>query len=63
MFFGLVLVAVLGIAVGEVANVPMGSERQTLGQTVDCATDADEWVAHCAFPDRKLHSSGSKGAK
>lgn len=62
MFFGLVLVAVLGIAIGEVADVPMGAKRQTLGQTIDCAKDANEWLAHCAFPDRDLHKDEGKGA-
>jgi hypothetical protein len=51
MFFALVLVAVTGIAIGEVANVPFGAERITLEETIDCAKDAQEYTAYCAFPE------------
>jgi hypothetical protein len=62
MFFALVLVAVTGIAIGEVANVPHGTKRITLEETVDCAVAQDEYVAYCAFPERKLHVNEVKGA-
>ena len=52
MFTALLIAAVIGLAVGEVADLPEGP-RQSLQSQKDCFKDQDEYTSYCIFPERE----------